>query len=235
MVIEMRFQTSKFLGQYVEKFSTFLALITLLFCVSGEAAQQFNPGDVAALEKIKADNPQIFAHWADNSYLNWEGVTWNDASPRRVVELDIYSENRLRILDISGLTALEAVNCPGNDLKMLDLRGLVNLRSLNCSSNYLTQLDVSGAKKLRELDCSENRLTTLNVTGCTRLGGNLTLWGEKSLTLISDVDWKSNDSQAVSIVTKGRDKFLIPGWAESAEIKSVKGGNTLSVEVREDE
>jgi hypothetical protein len=141
----------------------------------------------------------------------------------------------LKTLDLSGLTALEAVTCARSELTVLEIRGLTNLRTLDCSSNYLTQLDVSNAKKLTDLDCSENRLTTLNVSGCMRLEGYLTLYGEKPLTLVSTVDWKSSDPQAVSIVTKGREKLLVPGWAESAEIKSVKDGHLLSIELREDE
>jgi Leucine-rich repeat (LRR) protein len=62
-------------------------------------------------------------------------------------------------LDVSECTALESLNCSGNQLTVLDISGCTALESLNCSGNQLTVLDVSGCTALHELDCGSNQLT----------------------------------------------------------------------------
>ncbi|MDR2423429.1 MAG: Ig-like domain-containing protein [Prevotellaceae bacterium] len=77
--------------------------------------------------------------------------------------------NKLTVLDVSGLSNLKMLECYSNQLTALDVSGLSNLQILRCYSNQLTALDVSGLTNLQSFDCSSNQLTTLNVSGLTNL------------------------------------------------------------------
>ncbi|WP_253824799.1 leucine-rich repeat domain-containing protein [Treponema sp. OMZ 906] len=72
-------------------------------------------------------------------------------------------------LDVSGLTALQKLDCAKNQLTALNVQGLKNLQELNCGSNELSTLNVQDSTKLQQLDCSVNKLSTLNVQGLNAL------------------------------------------------------------------
>ncbi len=84
---------------------------------------------------------------------------------RNLTRLDC-SGNRLRRLDLTDCTLLEAVDCAGNELAELDVAGLRSLRSLDCRTNRLARLDLQSNSSLTTLDCRENRLTTLDLASC---------------------------------------------------------------------
>lgn len=75
-----------------------------------------------------------------------------------LVGIDLH-DNDLTSLDVSGLTALEYLNCYYNDLSTLNLKGCSALKELDYSSNELTTLDVSGLAALESLDCDSNDLS----------------------------------------------------------------------------
>jgi Leucine-rich repeat (LRR) protein len=99
--------------------------------------------------------------------------------------------NKLTVLNVSGLQNLDLINCSGNQfLKELDVGGLPRLNDLQCADSGLTKLHLRGARslstvwcirnKLSELDagdlpeltklqCDNNELTRLNVAGSTKL------------------------------------------------------------------
>ena len=72
-------------------------------------------------------------------------------------------------LDVSGLTALQKLDCAKNQLTALNVQGLKDLQELNCGSNELSTLNVQDSTKLQQLDCSVNKLSTLNVQGLNAL------------------------------------------------------------------
>ena len=92
-----------------------------------------------------------------------------------IIELDCsgdenVSGNRpLIALDVSGLTALQKLDCRFNFITELNVQGLTELQELYCNSNMLTELDVRGCTALQKLECNANQLTELNVSDCTAL------------------------------------------------------------------
>ena len=70
---------------------------------------------------------------------------------------------------IEFFTALETLDCRGNQLTSLNVSKNTALTTLYCTANQLTALDVSGCTALNYLDCFNNKLTALDVSGCTAL------------------------------------------------------------------
>ena len=76
---------------------------------------------------------------------------------------------QLLALDVQELTALQKLNCMGNNLPELNVQGLTSLQVLSCYSNQLTELNVQGLTSLQTLHCYYNQLPELNVQGLTAL------------------------------------------------------------------
>ncbi len=121
-----------------------------------------------------------------------------------LVGIDLH-DNDLTSLDVSGLTALEYLNCYYNDLSTLNLKGCSALKELDCSSNELTTLDVSGLAALESLDCGYNDLSTLNLKGCSALkelvcsSNELTTLDVSGLAALESLDCDSNDLSAEAL------------------------------------
>ncbi|MFC2289662.1 MAG: leucine-rich repeat domain-containing protein, partial [Treponema lecithinolyticum] len=62
-------------------------------------------------------------------------------------------------LNVQGLSALNHLNCGGNELTALNVQGLNALQHLVCSWNQLTELNVQGLNALQSLNCYNNQLT----------------------------------------------------------------------------
>lgn len=76
------------------------------------------------------------------------------------------------ISDLTGIgyfTALETLDCRGNDLTELDVSRNMKLTYLSCYDNRLTALDVSRNPELSKLNCSANQLTALDVRNNAKL------------------------------------------------------------------
>lgn len=102
-------------------------------------------------------------------------ISVNEAQKVRGLELFDYSGEDIIGLNISSMseikyfTALEYLNCLGNQLTSLDVSNNTALTYLDCYDNQLSSLDVSGCTALTSLDCSGNQLTSLNVSNNTAL------------------------------------------------------------------
>ena len=136
---------------------------------------------------------KVKAKTADGSAIKVEGCSVNELaneaettltvtdSERKlaligdIIELDCSGEetpggNRpLIALDVSGLTALQKLNCQYNQIPELDVQGLTKLQKLYCQDNNLSTLNVSGCTALKELICINNQISELNVQGCATL------------------------------------------------------------------
>lgn len=88
-------------------------------------------------------------------------------------------------------SALERLDCSGNQLDSLDLNENTDLKRLDCYGNQLTELKLDRNQKLEWLDCSSNQLSTLN------LGGN---------TALTMLDCRENRMELLDI---GRNRMLI--------------------------
>ena len=76
--------------------------------------------------------------------------------------------NQLTSLDVSKNTALEYLDCGDNQLTSLDVSNTA-LEYLYCYNNQLTSLDVSKNTALEDLNCYNNQLTSLDVSKNTAL------------------------------------------------------------------
>ena len=154
-------------------------------------AGDYHPDDVAVINSMIENNGLYWTPDDPKSWpTGWDGVLWNDASPKRITELYVaymnltgapdmsgltslvllvLTGNKLTSLDVSGMTSLELLYCYSNKLTSLDVSGATSLKILNCESNYLTELDLSGLTSLEQLTCNDNRLTSLDVSGLTSL------------------------------------------------------------------
>ncbi len=81
------------------------------------------------------------------------------------------SNNNLPSLDVTGNTALTALNCYKNPnlSNITSLSSCTNLIQLQVNNCNFSTLDVSNFTKLQELRCHDNKLTSLNVSGKTKL------------------------------------------------------------------
>lgn len=85
-----------------------------------------------------------------------------------LVELAI-EENNLTSLDLSKLTALEALVVTKNKLKKVDISNNPNLNWLDLSQNELTQIDITKNPNLVTLNLSKNNLSVIDISQNTVL------------------------------------------------------------------
>jgi len=83
---------------------------------------------------------------------------------------------------IEYFSALDSLNCDGNQLTVLSLNKNMLLTGLSCANNQLTTLDISKNTALKELYCYNNQLTTLDISENRTLTG-LSCSGNKLMTL----------------------------------------------------
>ena len=116
------------------------------------------------------------------------------------------AKNQLTALNVQGLTALQELNCRYNKIAELDVQGLTKLEKLYCQGNPLKALNVSGLTALQELQCNDtNQLETLNVQGCTTLKvlncrfNKLTALDVSGLTALQELDCQSNQLKTLNV------------------------------------
>ncbi len=102
-----------------------------------------------------------------------DGIALNDyvltANINTVWYLDVDNLNISDLTGIEDFSALNYLNCDGNQLTSLDVSQNTALNSLILWTNFLTSLDVSNNTALTHLDCGINQLTNLDVSGATDL------------------------------------------------------------------
>ena len=166
---------------------------TLTITQAVNVTVSFEPKKALLTLEAGKNTVKVKAKTADGKPITVEGCTVNELANEaettltakeagtqivligELIELDCRGEktpggNRpLIALDVSGLTALQKLNCQYNKITELDVQGLTALQELICNGNTLTALDVHGLTKLQKLDCKVNQLTALNVSDCTAL------------------------------------------------------------------
>ncbi|WP_264564106.1 T9SS type A sorting domain-containing protein [Flavobacterium sp. N3904] len=73
--------------------------------------------------------------------------------------------NKIKSLNLNGLSNLNYLRCTNNLLTSLDVRSNKNLYLLECASNEIISLQIENLSKLTELVCYNNKLTSLDLTG----------------------------------------------------------------------
>ena len=93
-------------------------------------------------------------------------------SDSEIASVTSISVNGRSISDLTGIKKFKNLNwleCQDNKIKTLNLSGMTKLISVWCWNNGMTSLNVSGCTALPELWAYNNSLTSLNVNNCTAL------------------------------------------------------------------
>ena len=98
-----------------------------------------------------------------------EGLTWNNETPKRLIQISCIGKHLAGTLNTSKWIALTNLSCPINQLTNLDVSNCTALTYLVCEDNQLTNLDVSKNTALISLNCNNNKLTNLDVSENTAL------------------------------------------------------------------
>jgi hypothetical protein len=91
------------------------------------------------------------------------GAVFQAGRPARLTALALLNLGLERAADLSGLSALTALDISGNNLRGLNLEGNEALIFLAALNNQLPALDLSSAPRLTNLDLSGNTLTQLDL------------------------------------------------------------------------
>jgi fibronectin type 3 domain-containing protein len=97
-------------------------------------------------------------------------ITWEVINGKNRIT-GIYA-NRCNLrgtLDISNLSALNYIDCGGNQLESIIVFGCTALKYLACYENQLTSLNVSSCTALSQISCNDNQLMSLDVSNNTAL------------------------------------------------------------------
>ena len=86
-----------------------------------------------------------------------------------LTEVDVYGNNIIGELDISGLSNLKSIQCDKNKITSIVLPEKSKLEELNCADNPITFLDLTGQKELKSLSCPNMPIKTLDLTNQTKL------------------------------------------------------------------
>ena len=143
--------------------------------LSGDDIIQFeDPNFLKALLTVKEiyiyDDAEQIDYVVDVDTNKDGQISVNEAQKVRGLELYDYSGEDIIGLNISSMseikyfTALEYLDCSGNQLTSLDVSGCPALTSLYCSGNQLTSLNVSNNTALKFLNCYNNQLASLDVS-----------------------------------------------------------------------
>lgn len=144
----------------------------------------YEQADIAAMNAIIEAHPEMgLKKWTDgptppegwneeatsskDTVVSW--IAGRDDTPKRINGLWVAGRNLIGELNVTGLSALQTLDCSDNKLTGLNVSGLAKLEILYCNNNQLTALDLTGATALKELICQENKLSALDVSQQTNL------------------------------------------------------------------
>ena len=109
-----------------------------------------------------------FRNWILSQEYGQDGVLTDDEIAD-VTSIALYGMNVQSLQGIEYFTALQKLDCHGNQLTSLDVSKNTALVFLLCEVNQLKSLNVSGCTALQMLSCAGNKLTSLDVSECTAL------------------------------------------------------------------
>lgn len=157
-------------------------LMPSLYENSGEAESEFEEGTEEGSEdgSIPAQNELIEINEENFPDENFRSVvaeleaavaenetsdgSLSESELAQITSISVRSMSVKSLKGIEFFTALEVLDCAGNDIEELDLSFNTNLKELYCSENGLHELDLSALQQLVKLDCGYNELSELDLT-----------------------------------------------------------------------
>jgi Leucine-rich repeat (LRR) protein len=153
------------------KLKTLLYVLLINSVVISTNSQTYDASDTTALKAIdrKCDKLNLLNWNTEFDPAKWAGVAWDNSVPKRVTGLTVSSRHLIDTLKVTGLSALNFLNCPDNQLSGIEVFGLNNLEYLVCNKNQISTLNLSGLTHLGTLACYSNKLTQIDVVNLTNL------------------------------------------------------------------
>lgn len=131
----------------------------------------YSGADIAIINQMIETNGLALAKddpigWTKAPYM----VSWDSGNPRRITRLNLYNQNLTGVLDVTGLTELEWLQCYNNSLTGVQASGLTKLKTLDCKRNQLTMLEISGLTNMNNLQFSyNNQLKSIDLSDMSLL------------------------------------------------------------------
>lgn len=149
----------------MKKLYIFVLLAGLICLPAKNVKAQYDPGDVAALQNVMNTNfaASNLLNWTDPDPGLWLGVTWNAATPRRVVQLDLRGDGMG-----GGTERGTGWPIPMSSVFQTKYEGF--LGSGGVDSHLTGDVDLSALSELRALDLRrQDSISGLNVSGLNKL------------------------------------------------------------------
>jgi len=165
----------------------FIGVVT----VNTAKAQTYDPYDVQVINNLIANNGLQATPDAPET---WDFATWNDETPKQIIELflpsfysgwEYYLSGDVSLAGLTTLKKLDCFYCPkksqmsnpkelatmqNRSITKLNVANCISLHTLDCRMNFdLTELDLTNCTNLQILACNYNNLSTLDVTHFTQL------------------------------------------------------------------
>ena len=81
----------------------------------------------------------------------------------------IVETNKMGVLDLKGMKALEYLGASATDVREIDLTGCTNLKKIYCDGSKLIKINLTDAKNLEVASLTMSSLRDLDLTGLTKL------------------------------------------------------------------
>ncbi|WP_315556157.1 T9SS type A sorting domain-containing protein [Porphyromonas endodontalis] len=81
----------------------------------------------------------------------------------------IVETNKMGVLDLKGMKALEYLGASATDVREIDLTGCANLKKIYCDGSKLIKINLTAAKNLEVASLTMSSLSDLDLTGLTKL------------------------------------------------------------------
>lgn len=166
----------------------------------------------------------------------WKGLEWTDDAVRKLKSFSICKYGLTGVLDLSGCSGLEVLDCSYSSMEGVDVTGCGNLKVLLCSMNKeLKQLSIGGCSALQTLNCEGTALGSLDLSALKNLktvsccDSELTALTLGSLTKLETLDcsWNSLASLDTSGCSKLTELNCDANKLTSLNVKSNKSLKTL--------
>lgn len=171
-------------------------------------------------EIVSIQGIEFFADSLSNLYCGSLGLESLDVSALTNLTILSCPGNYLTSLDVSQNTSLYMLDCSNNALTSVNLGNNSNLRQLFCDINNLESIDVSGTPNITSLNCDQNRLVSLNVSGLSQLSSlncaynrllSLDLSANTNLAGISDYQISNQIVSSQAVISNN--SILVPAAA----------------------
>jgi len=135
-------------------------------------AQTYDPYAVQVINNLIANNG---LNATPNAPETWEFATWNNETPKKIIELMLTNKSMWGNLSFSGLATLKKLYCNWTHdnngcIVGIDVSNCTQLEILNCASlGILGKLSLTNCYQLQTLNCFGNALRELNLTGFSQL------------------------------------------------------------------